>query len=77
MNYTIATMENIEGTQVLSIDKDGNKYSVCFYDKETSKLTIKKVATIKEAEAAFMKIASCFIHSTYSAENRAKMLEDM
>ena len=74
MNYTITHMENYDGTQILNLDQDGNKYMVGFYDNLTSKYTHKKFATMDEAEAAFLKIAKCFIRCDYSAEDRAKML---
>lgn len=74
MNYTITHMENYDGTQRLNLDQDGNRYLVGHYDKLTKKYTHKKFATLDEAEAAFLKIAKCFIRCDYSAEDRAKML---
>lgn len=76
MYYTIATMEDLSAKQSLKINKNGNKYDVCLYDRDISKFTRKTFATIEEAEQAFLKIASCFIHGVYSAKDRAKMLLD-
>ena len=40
------TMKNYDGTQILNLDQDGNKYMVGFYDKLTKKYTHKKFATL-------------------------------
>ena len=74
MYYSIANMDDFNGMQSLKLNKSGNKYQVCHYDKAATKYTSKTFETIEEAERAFFKIASCFIHGTYSAEDRAKML---
>lgn len=74
MHYTITTMEDFNGSQSLKLNKAGNQYQVYFYNKGSSKATSKTFKTIEEAERAFFRIASCFIHGDYSAEDRAKML---
>lgn len=74
MNYTITTMTNFDGMQILNLDKDGNKYTVGLYNKEKSKYTHKTFDTIETAEKAFLKIAGCFIRGDYSADDRANML---
>lgn len=76
MFYTITTMDDFSGMQSLKLNKSGNQYQVCHYYKEATKYTSKTFETIEDAERAFFKIASCFIHGTYSAEDRAKMLLD-
>jgi len=77
MNYTITSMTNFGGNQIISVDKNGSKYSVGFYDKETQSFTHKDFNSIGEAEAAFMKMASFFIRGMYSAEQRANFLKEM
>ena len=76
MHYTITTMTADCGSQILTLDKHGNQYMVNFHDKNTAESTHKTFKTIDEAEKVFLKIASCFIHSYYSAKDRAEMLKN-
>lgn len=76
MNYTITTMESADKMQRITLDRHGNKYLVGFYDKGTCEYTHKIFNTLDEAEQAFLKLASCFIRSTYSSKDRAEMLKN-
>lgn len=35
MYYTIASLEDVAGNQTIDFNKDGNKYTVSMYNKET------------------------------------------
>lgn len=74
MNYTIASMREHGGMQVIGIDKSGNKYTVWHRNKGNSKFTHKTFDTIDEAESVFFALAKCFTRGEYSAEDRAAML---
>lgn len=76
MNYTITTMESADEMQRLHLDKTGNRYLVGFADLTYREYAYKYFDTLDEAEQAFLKLASCFIRSTYSAKDRAEMLRN-
>lgn len=76
MSYTITTMNSFDGMQVLNLDKNGSSYLVGFYNKSNSEYTHKTFTTLDAAEAAFLKIAKCFIRCEYSAADRAEMLRN-
>lgn len=76
MSYTITSMTTFDGMQILNLDKNGNGYLVSLYNKSNSQYTHKTFATIDAAEAAFLKIAKCFIRGEYSAADRAEMLRN-
>lgn len=75
MNYTIGTYEQQHGNLIISIDKDGNKYLVCIWDKEKHVSTSKSFTELKEAYAVFEKLVSWCVFGFYSDSDKKHFLK--
>lgn len=74
MHYTVATLEDVHSGQIISLDKCGNQYQVGAYHTETKDFAHKKFATLDEAKAVFLQLASAIVDGCYSYEQRKAML---
>lgn len=75
MNYTIASMNDVNFSQVLSLGKNGNKYVVGLYNEETKEYTHKSFDSIDEAYTIFEKLSRCICFGDYSYKDRKAMLK--
>ena len=74
MNYTRAYTEEVHAGFSVSIDNQNYVYVTQKHEGRESDSKGKKYDTAAEAYAAYMKIVECILTSTYSFEDRAKML---
>jgi len=75
MNYTIASLNDVNFGQVLTLDKNGNKYTVGLYNEETRECTRKSFDSIGEAYALFEKLSRCICFGEYSYIDRKAMIK--
>ena len=75
MNYTIASMNDVNFSQVLSLGKNGNKYVVGLYNEETKEYTHKSFDSIDEAYTIFEKLSRCICFGNYSYKDRKAMIK--
>ncbi|GHV36774.1 hypothetical protein FACS18949_16530 [Clostridia bacterium] len=79
MNYTIATLRSYGGEFVMTLDNQGYLSTNQFTEDEDGEMTkligraTRKFDTQDDAKAAFMKLTTCVLDSTYSFEDRAKI----
>jgi hypothetical protein len=74
MIYTIACLEEVQGTIQLNFVKTGNKYLVGIYNKETTEYEHKTYETIEAAYKVFEKLSKAIIEGCYSYQARKEML---
>jgi hypothetical protein len=75
MNYTIASLNDVNFGQVLTLDKNGNKYTVGLYNEETKEYTHKSFDSIGEAYTIFEKLSRCICFGEYSYSDRKAMIK--
>ena len=75
MNYTIASLNDVNFGQVLTLDKNGNKYVVGLYNEETKEYTHKSFDSIGEAYTIFEKLSRCICFGEYSYSDRKAMIK--
>ncbi len=75
MNYTIASLHAVSFGQVLTLDKNGNKYVVGLYNEETKEYTHKSFDSIDEAYTIFEKLSRCICFGDYSYKDRKAMIK--
>ena len=75
MNYTIASLNDVNFGQVLTLDKNGNKYVVGLYNEETKEYTHKSFDSIGEAYTIFEKLSRCICFGDYSYKDRKAMIK--
>ena len=74
MNYTIASLEDVQGTISLDLSKHGDLYLVSIYDRETKKSYNKQFRDKADAKKRFLEISGMILDGTYSTEGRVKAL---
>lgn len=74
MTYLIASMEIVNTSLILNFGKNGNKYTVSIYDKETNDLTTNKFNKKEEAYKVFEKLSSWFLLGVYSEAQKRRYL---
>lgn len=74
MIYTIAQLEEAQGSLILNIDKNGNMYTVGLYNKETKEYTSQTFNSIAEAYKVFEKLSSWIIFSYYTEKAKRQFL---
>ena len=74
MIYTIAILEDVQGTLKLILDKAGNKYTITLYNKETKDSTHNTFDTLPDAYKVFEKLSSWIIFSYYSEAAKRQYL---
>lgn len=74
MNYTIASLEDVQGTISLDLSKSGDLYLVSIYDRETKKSYNKRFRDKADAKKRFSEISDMILDGTYSTEGRVKAL---
>jgi hypothetical protein len=74
MSYTIGILEDVQGKITVNFDKNGNKYLIGIYHKETKEYTHNTFATHSEAYAVFEKLTRAILKGEYSYEQRKEMI---
>lgn len=74
MNYTIATLKDVQGDIKVNFVVNGNQYYIGLYNEETDEYTTKTFDTIEEAQAVFNKFVSAILTGCYSYEQRKSWL---
>lgn len=75
MSYTIASMEDVHNDLVLDFGKNGNKYTVSIYNKQTKELTHKEYTQQEEAINIFDKVSRAILTGCYSEQDRRNMID--
>lgn len=75
MNYNITNTEDYASSQVLQLIKNGNKYRVELYNKNTKELAHIQLENIEQATTIYKKIVDFMIRGLYSFEQRKNILE--
>jgi len=75
MNYAIASLYDVNFGQVLTLDKNGNKYVVGLYNEKTKEYTHKSFDSIDEAYTIFEKLSRCICFGDYSYKDRKAMIK--
>ena len=73
MDYTIASLEDAQGTMSLDFGKSGNKYKVSIHNKETKDYVHRLFAEMDKAYEVFEKISKHVIFGNYSYEDRKEL----
>lgn len=74
MSYTIASLEDVQGTITLDLSKSGDLYLVSIYDRETEKSYHKRFRDRIDAKKRFSEISDMILDGTYSTVGRIKAL---
>lgn len=74
MSYTIASLEDVQGTITLDLSKSGDLYLVSIYDRETEKSYHKRFRDRTDAKKRFSEISDMILDGTYSTVGRIKAL---
>ena len=74
MIYTIASLEDVQGTITLDLSKSGDLYLVSIYDRELEKSYHKRFRDKADAKKRFSEISDMILDGTYSTEGRVKAL---
>ena len=75
MIYNITSTEDYASNQVLELIKNGNKYRVELYNRETKELTGILLDNIEQATSIYKKFVDFMIRGLYSFEQRKNILE--
>lgn len=75
MNYTKASLEDVQGNIEVNLDKDGNQYLVGIRHAETKEYTHKTFDTLESAYKVFEKLSKAIIMGDYSYEQRKSFLK--
>lgn len=75
MNYSIASLLECQGNLILDLSKDGNKYHVSLYNKETKQNTFKKFDCIENAYDTFETLSKYICLGLYNENDKRKVLE--
>lgn len=75
MIYNITSTEDYASSQVLQLIKNGNKYRVELYNKETKELAGILLDNIEQATSIYKKFVDFMIRGHYSFEQRKNILE--
>lgn len=76
MNYTIAVMELVEDVAQVEIGKNGNKYFVGVYNKDTKEYAHKDFDTINKAYEAYNILCELFIKHLGTFNDKVKVLKE-
>lgn len=76
MNYTIASLDDVQGNMTLELASSGNKTLVQMYNKDTKKLYSKEFDNRESAYKVFERIAQCICLGSESFNDRLYMLSD-
>lgn len=74
MNYTIASLEDIQLGQTIDFDKDGNCYIIIIRNNETKETRTKRFENIGIAYEVFQRLTMAVLNGCYSFEQRAQIL---
>lgn len=75
MNYNVTSTEDYSSNQVLQLIKNGNKYRVELYNRETKELASIQLENIEQATSIYKKFVDFMIRGYYSFEQRKNILE--
>lgn len=75
MIYNITSTEDYASSQVLELIKNGNKYRIELYNRETKKLASISLDNIEQATSIYKKFVDFMIRGLYSFEQRKDILE--
>ena len=75
MNYTIASLEDIQNDLTLDMVKNGNKIQVQLHHIGIREMTYKEFNTMQEAYSVFEKISKCICFGEYSYKDKKNMLK--
>ena len=75
MIYNITSTEDYASSQVLQLIKNGNKYRVELYNRETKKLASSSLENREQAISIYKKFVDFMIRGLYSFEQRKDILE--
>lgn len=74
MSYTIAVIEDVQGTIKVDFGKSSNQYIVSIWETELRESTCKCYKTQEEAYSIFEKLSKAIITGCFSYEQRKAML---
>ena len=75
MNYTIATLEDVQGIILVDFSRDGSNYVVTMLNTYTHECTSKRFDNIDNAYSVFEKLSKAIITGCYSYEQRKEFLK--
>ena len=75
MTYNIISTEDYAGSQELELIKNGNKYIVQLYNRETKECVRILLENIEQAISIYKKFVDFMIRGHYSFEQRANILK--
>lgn len=76
MYYTIASLEDYAGNQVLSFDKMGQFYNISLYNKDSKESTKLTIRDITKASKIYLELTDCILKGYYSFEQRRNILSE-
>lgn len=74
MHYTLINTENVQLGQMLSIDKNGNKYDLWYEDGDRKEL--RTFDNLEDAYSVYEKINKAMVFGWFSYEDRVNILFD-
>ena len=75
MIYNITSTEDYASNQVLELIKNGNKYRIELYNRETKELASISLENREQAISIYKKFVDFMISGLYSFEQRKNILE--
>ena len=75
MIYNITSTEDYASSQVLELIKNGNKYRIELYNRETKKLASISLENREQAISIYKEFVDFMISGLYSFEQRKDILE--
>ena len=74
MIYTITSTLDYASSQELDLIKNGNKYNINLYNKDTKENTSIKLENKEQATSIYLKFVEFIINGLYSYEQRKRIL---
>lgn len=75
MNYNVTSTEDYSSKQVLQFIKNGNKYRIELYNRDTKELASIQLENIEQATSIYLKFVDFMLKGYYSFEQRKNILE--